>query len=264
MEAPQTNFFVKSRPTDYIKGVNSPILFKAVTSGNWTSRLEFFENQAIGFESNGCVLFAAQESFDAQMDELIARGSVPADMLAQFHAMGYMDLGLDGLPHFHSSSRFLQILTGNGFNGNSAPDAWDAMRKFGVLPWTDLPYNATITQAEYLTGITPAMGAKAAEFLTLIGGKDAIQYHWVQNGFPQNVQAIINALPQAPLCIGVPVDVSGWNQPNPVEPPMTQPAQHSVLTYSIVNNRSKSSITMLRMRRYSTQRIRSHSFFKVS
>jgi hypothetical protein len=239
MQAPQTNFVIKPRPTDYIKGVNSPIVFKAVTDGTWTSRLEFFENQSLSSETYGCELFTAQESFDAQMDEQIAKGLVPADMLAQLHAMDYMDLGLDGLPHFHSSSRFLESQTGNGFNGNSGPDPWDAMRKFGVLPWTDLPYNATITQAEYLTGVTPAMLTKAAQFLALIGGKDAIQYHWVQNGFPQNMAAMVEALPQAPLCIGVPVIVPGWNQVTPVAPPMTQPPQHSVLTYAIVNGQSK-------------------------
>lgn len=236
LQTGHSDFVLKPRSTDYIKGVSSPIVFKAVNpSGNWTPRIEFFENQDLTSwgDTNGCVLFAAQESFDAQMDQLIASGSVPSDMVAQFTGMGYMDTGLDGNQHFHSSPRFLQVLTGNGLNGNSAPEPWDVMRQYGVLPWNDLPYDAAITEAEYFAPIAPDALAKAAQFLTLIGGENTIQYHWIALDAPKNMAELATATQQAPLCIGISVEIPGWNQVTPIDPPATQTPQHSVLIYEV-------------------------------
>lgn len=225
------SFIVRPRATDYVLGANSPIKFKAFSNGSWTSRLEFFENQSLGFETEGCVLFSTQESFDAQMDNLIATGQVPFGMFTQFTAMGYMDTGLDGKPHFHSSARFLQVLTGNGFNGNAATDPWDVMRKYGVLPWKDLPYDATITQADYLAPIPQASLDKAAQFLALIGGKDSIQYHWIYNDTPRADGALAIVRQQAPLLFGVAVIIPGWNQVTPVDPPADAAPVHCVMNY---------------------------------
>lgn len=229
---------IKPRASDYVLGSNSPISFKAVSSGDWTNRLDFFEAQEInGWDTNGCVLFAAQESFDSQMDNLIATNQIPAGTLSQFNAMGYMDIGLDGKTHFHSSPRSLQILTGNGTNGNSCPDAWDVMRKYGVLPWKDLPFDSTITKDSYFAPIPQTSMDKAAKFLTLIGGKNAIQYHWVVNGTAKNVFAMKAALPQAPLCLGIAV-TGNWNQATPTDPAPGSAPQHSVMEYAAVDNDS--------------------------
>lgn len=218
------------RSTDYIKGVNSPINFKAVSNGNWTSRLEFFESQKIQFETNGCVLFTAQESFDAQMDNLIVLGQIPQTALDWFTAQGYMDMGFDGKLHFHSSARFLEVLTGNGLNGNSLPDAWDVMRKYGVLPWKDFPYDSAVTETAYLAPVSQASLDKAAAFLSLIGGKNATQYHWIVNGGLTNLPSMTAALTQAPLCIGIAV-AADWNQ---VQPSLADGTPgHSVMNYFI-------------------------------
>lgn len=222
---------IEPRQTDFIQGVNSPIVFKAVSNGVWTPRLEFFENQDLSFETEGCVLFAAQESFDAQIDNLIAIGTIPDTMVTQFHTMGYMDLGRDGLAHFHSSPRFLQVLTGNGLAGNALHDPWDVMRQYGVLPWLDLPYTAATTQGEYFSPITPPQLSKASSFLSLIGGRNAIQYHWIVDGTKTNLKAMQGALPQAPLCLGTAV-CEPWNQLQPPVCNMWTPA-HSTMVYTI-------------------------------
>ena len=60
---------------------------------------------------------------------------------------------LDGKAHFHSSPRFWGVLTGNGANGNNLPDPWDAARKYGVLPYEDLPVSSSMTVAEYYASI---------------------------------------------------------------------------------------------------------------
>lgn len=220
--------------TDYIKGVNSPIVFKANTT-NWNPYLKFFESQKLQFETDGCVLFTAQESFDGQMEYLISSGQISASLLSLFNQLGYMDTNsLDGKAHFHSSARYLQIMTGNGQNGNSLQDPWNVMRTYGVLPWTDLPYDSTITLEEYFTTITPAQTAKAAQFLAAIGGKNAIQYHWVNASGNTNIPSMVNALPQAPLCLGTTV-CEPWDQLNP--PVCTElNAAHSTLAYEILPN----------------------------
>lgn len=170
---------IRPRDTDFVLGSNSPIVFKAVSSGDWTSHAQFFERQKYAYESNGCVCFSAQEDFDAQIDLLL--NSQSAEFRATIAAMGYMATGRDGQLHFQSSPRFLQILTGNGFNGNSLPEPWDVIRKYGVLPFRDLPFDETISQKDYIAlgSITPATYQKAAQFLALIGGKNSVQYHWI-------------------------------------------------------------------------------------
>lgn len=220
---------IKPRVTDYIKGQNSPIPFNAVTNGDWTSHLFFQELQEInGWDTDGCVLFTAQESFDAQMDALWP--TFPASVQEQISSLGYLDTGTDGLLHFHSSARFLQVLTGNGFDGNSLPDAWDVMRKYGVLPWKDLPFGATDLEVGYLTPISQASLDKAAQFLALLGGKNAIQYHWINNGDATDISAMDAARVQAPLCIGIAVNDATWNE---VEPGIASGAPaHSVQNYA--------------------------------
>lgn len=224
---------IEPRETDYLKGVSSPIPFRSVTE-DWSKHLYFFERQKFSWDTNGCVLFTAQESFDAQIDALFV--SLPQKVRTKIADMGYLDIGKDGQLHFHSSPRFIQILTGNGFNGNSMPNAWDVMRKYGVLPWQDMPFTEGITQETYLdkNAITPDLYAKAASFLDLIGGKNAIRYQWIINGKPKDIPAMVQALPQAPLCLGVAVDDAGWNQVSPVAPPDTAPSEHSVMDYAIV------------------------------
>lgn len=199
---------IVQRDTDYVKGVSSPILFASIAE-DWSEHLKFFERQKIGWETNGCVLFTAQESFDSQMDALWPTFS--PELQKQITNLGFLDTGIDGNLHFHSSPRFLQVLTGNGFNGNSLQDAWDVMRKYGVLPWRDLPYDETIPQSEYLSPIPQTMLDKAQKFLFLIGGKSSIQYHFVNQG-TEDIPAMKSALPQAPLCIGIAVNISCWNQ----------------------------------------------------
>jgi len=232
MTAEHRCLILKPRATDYVKGVDSPIAFKAVVE-NWEPHFGFFERQLIGFETNGCVLFSTQEDFDAQIDALIADGTVPATMLTQFESMGYMDTNSrDGTSHFHSSPRFLQIQTGNGYNGNAVQDGWDTIRTYGVLPWSDLPFDATIPEETYLTGVTPEMLAKAAQFLALIGGKNTVQYHWLNDGPPKNIPQILGSLPQAPLCTGVFLLDTTWNQVTPGNPPNDPPC-HCVTTYAV-------------------------------
>lgn len=225
---------IDPRDTDYIKDQNSPIIFKAIQGdGDWTEHIDFFEWQKFVWDTDACVFFAQQESFDAQVNHQIENGQVSLSLMEWLTANGYMDgQSRDGTPRFHSSPRFAHVLAGTKFNGASLPAAWDMARKYGVLPWTDLPFTAATTVDEYFAAIPQESMDKAAKFLALIGGKDSIQYHWIVNGVKgTQVQKLKTALMQAPLCIGTAV-CEPWNQLQPPSCPMANPA-HSTMIYKM-------------------------------
>jgi hypothetical protein len=233
MNTDHKDLIIKPRSTDYLMGDGNVTLKAVLSTGDWLPYVEFFERQMlVGGDSNGCVLFTAQESFDAQIEYLIQNGLIDPSVMEWFTLNGYMDTGIDGHPHFHTSPRFIQVLTGNGFNGNSVQDAWDVLRKYGALPYTDLPVNVPI--GEYLNPIPQTLLDKASLFLSKIGGTNAIKYHWVCNG-SENIQNMIHALANAPLCIGVNVG-SNWNSVTPPAPGVTEAPGHCVMNYRIANN----------------------------
>lgn len=220
---------IEPRATDYVLGSSSPITFTAANPiGDWTSHIFFYEPQKLQFETDGCVLFTFQESFDAQMDLIYPTLSL--DIQSKIIEMGFMDTGTDGNLHFHSSPRFLEILTGNGTNGNNLYDAPDVARKYGVLPWKDLPFDSTLTEAQYFAPLPQMLMDKALKFRNLLGGKEFVKYHWIINGGKKNLPLMNTALQQAPLCLGISVGPN-WNQIVPADPIPGSPPEHSVMLY---------------------------------
>ena len=218
------------RVSDY-KVEDGLIPFKGVAE-NWSQHIEFFENQLLaGTDTDGCEFFTGQESFDAQMDILMA--TLPAQVVSQIDALGFLDTGNDGQKHFHSSPRFLQVCSGVGQSGASMPQVWDTMRSFGCIPWTDLPSDPTLSVADYFAPIPQNLLDKGKQFLSLLGGKQAIQYQWIIQGQPKNLQVMQTALGQAPLCLGIAVTDS-WNQQIPTDPAPGEAPQHAVMAYAIV------------------------------
>lgn len=241
MDANHSCLVIKPRATDYVKGVNSPIVYKAVSSGNWVPYIEFFERQMLtSGDTDGCVLFTTQETFDAQIERMIQAGEITLATLQVFNDLGYLDTGTDGKPHFHTSPRWIQILTGNGLNGNSVQQGWDVIRNYGALPYKDLPVDPTMTPQEYIdpTAITQAMKDKALQFREAMGGRlpdsrDFVQYHWIATG-AENLQGMIDALLQAPLCLGVNVGTN-WNVSAPPAPASGANPGHCVMGFQITS-----------------------------
>jgi hypothetical protein len=201
-----------------------------VPCSDWSKHIDFFERQMLADgDSEDCVIFTAQESFDSQMDFLISIGAIDTDLLTLFNQLGFMDTASnDGQAHFHTSPRFVGVLTGNGTNGNALTDPWTVMKKYGALPSTLLPVASTMTIAEYYKPISQANLNIASQFLTAIGGSSCIQGQYITDG-TENVEVMQSALPQAPLCISVNAIAPGWNQ---VEPPIQQGLpDHSIMCY---------------------------------
>lgn len=150
---------------------------------DWTGNYWFQELQKInGFETECCVIFSEEESVDAQVDRLIQQGAVAQSIIDWFTLNGYMDSNSsDGKPHFHTSERFTAYNTGNLYNGNAGQDGWNAMRTFGLIPWSDWPFDSTVTEQTYFEKPPQALFDKGLLFLAMIGGKNSIQYHWIVN-----------------------------------------------------------------------------------
>jgi hypothetical protein len=223
------------RETDYIKGVNSPIPFKSVLpDGNWVPYAEFFERQKLGFETDCCVIFTMQENFDKQMEQQIQAGLIPQAWLDQFTAWGYMDStnSTDGKPHFHTSPRYIGVLTGNGVNGNPMPAPHDAARANGMIPWTDLPFDETVTMEEFFAPIPQNLLDKGKQFWALIGGNNAYNYHWTNQGGPTDTAQMDIDRQQAPLCIAVTAIAPEWNQ---YEPPILPGGPNHSISNDAVN-----------------------------
>ncbi|MDE2098527.1 MAG: HNH endonuclease [Patescibacteria group bacterium] len=238
MNNPHSCLKIIIRDTDYQLGDGRIILNgnPPVPDGNWLPYFEFFERQMLNYgDTDGCVCFSTQESFDAQIEFLMSQGAIPAGTIELFNQLGYMDTNsLDGKAHFHSSPRWLQVLTGNGLNGNSVQDAAQVLRTYGPLPYKDLPIDPTMTPQEYVnpSAITQAMKNKAVQFLAAIGGKSSIQFSWITSG-TENWQAMVNALPQAPLLLGVNVG-NMWNNAAPQPPTTGANPGHCVMGFTVV------------------------------
>ena len=207
------NLVVKD--TDYRHG-DGQLKLSGITTTNWLSHFDFFVPQ---FLSNGdtddCWDFGATKNVDAFMDALIADNLLPASVVSQLTTWGFMDTGTDGKPHFHSSERFAGVLSGLGTNGGNVSTAYDIFRKYGVVPFTLLPVTATMTLDEYFAPIPQNIIDIGAQFLALMGGKNFLQYQWINDGGTTNVPKMAACQSAGPYSLGIPVNDAGWNQVHP-------------------------------------------------
>lgn len=206
---------INIRPSDYHYG-DGRLRLGGVTTQNWISHFDFFVPQRItGGDTDDCWDFGATKNLDAFMDAMISDNVLPASVVQKITAMGFMDKGIDGKFHFHSSERFAGVLSGLGQKGGSLYTAYDIFRKYGVVPFTLLPVSASMTIEQYFSPIPQNIMDIGAEFLALMGGKDFCQYQWINDGGATNVQEMADVIGAGPLNLGIPVDVAGWNQEHP-------------------------------------------------
>lgn len=223
---------IKPRPNDYVLGSNSPLVLKSVNNGDWNPYLFFAEKQSNPlFDSNGCACYDSNKVLDVWVNFLLP--TFPANVITQLTQMGFMDSNsLDSQPHFHSSPWFTENLTGNGNNGNSIPECFDVIRKYGAIPYTQFNFTSTTTPTEYFVKPSAAQLALGLQFLNLMGRKNFLQYHFVANNSPKNLPQMVQSITQSPLSLGINVDDAGWNQVTPVDPP-NDPPVHAVMAYNI-------------------------------
>jgi hypothetical protein len=220
-------------PRDWVAG-DGHIALKGtpiMPGGDWEHNLLYNELQKLlGWDCEGCIIFAAQKSFDAQIEALIP--TLPTVTIELINQWGFMDTAnsLDGKAHFHSSPRAAQWATGNGYNGNALQDPWIAFGKGYIIPWTLWPFDSTTTPEDYLNPPPQNLLDIGQKFLAALGGPGAIPYHWINNGGPTDTAAMDAARVYAPLCLAILAEAPGWNN---VAPPIIQgPPCHGVLNYN--------------------------------
>jgi hypothetical protein len=186
-----------------------------------------FDLQKIkNLETDACVPFSAVQSIETQINWFIKTGTLPAFHLQQLTTLGFIEA--NGL--FHASERFIAKLDGTNANGTAMAAPWDAIRKYGLVPFSDWPFDETITTWEqFYAAIPQTLLDKGKQFLLLF----SLQYEWIVNGGSKgtDVQDIKTHLQHAPLCIGVPV-CEPWDQEQPPTCSLTQPA-HSTMIYTL-------------------------------
>ena len=237
MNQPDTHSCLITRydPRDFIKGDgNIPEELFGASVNDWTPYFHFKELQMInGYETDCCVIFSASEILDAEIDYLISAGKLSAQTIEWFNQLGFMDAinSDDGKAHFHSSPRYWSVLTGNKNNGNALQDPWIAAQKYGAIPWTSLPFDASVANVtDYFAPIPQNLLDLGQQFLIGVGGKKWIQYQWCYNvpgggiAFP----TLDADRARTPLQIGIAVG-NYWNQ---VEPNIQGGAPgHSITNY---------------------------------
>ena len=207
------------RDTDYrYNDGHIPFKLRGLTTTNWGSHFEFqvWQTVAAGQDSDDCWDFGGIKNVDAFMDVLISQQILPLAVIQQITDWGFMDVGIDGNKHFHSSPRYPGILTGIGQNGGGVTTELDFSKANGLVPFTMLPVNQNMTIAEYFdpTSITQEMKDIAMQLRTLMGGKDFILYQWINDGGPTDIPKMAAAQSAGPYSLGIATN-DGWNQVHP-------------------------------------------------
>lgn len=181
---------------------------------DWSPYFVTYENQKWGqWDSDDCWCLSGINNLQAQLNLLKPQFSSEATNF--FTTNGYLDVN----GNFCLSERFIEILSGVADNGNSQMAVWTLIQKYGCIPRTALTYtlaqaqadaNETLFEKDYYNPayITPAMEQLGLQFLEYV----SVDTQWIGDGkTTPPLQVLRAALAQAPLQIGIPVNVSQWN-----------------------------------------------------
>jgi hypothetical protein len=203
-------------PTDYIKGVNSPLLGAVLPVFDWRLVRPILDLQKKnGFESFGCVSWSAVQDIEELLGSLVQMNMVPGAHLDFLNENGYISDGRVVL-----SKAFIWVQSGTLQNfGNNFPKVADAVRQYGLIPETLFPFNppAGANWQQVFVPPTQAMLAAGSAFLQLFD----VGYHFLTDGdFGQHLQ-------DGPVQIAIPA-CPGYGQQTPVAA-CNAPSNHCVL-----------------------------------
>lgn len=214
---PKGNIYVPVAPTDYVKGVNSPISIPPRNVA-WSTYLPTYEPQKYTFDTNSCWCLSGINIVETQLNYLKSIGAFGSEAMQFFVSNGY----IDSSGSFSLSERFIEILSGAKGNGNSQWNFWQLASTSGLIPRSMLCYtqaqanqygNEPSFYADYFSvnDVTPAMVALGKQFLTYVD----IAYQWIHNDPTTScpIATIQSELAYTPLHLGIPVNPD-WNQVN--------------------------------------------------
>lgn len=214
------NFGLIVQPSDSDFVAGGPIQFENRNStANWFQFFSSPDKQSFPWgDTEGCVSFSAvHHLFCTQVNWMIANNLLPQSTLDFLNLHGYIQ---DNKIRF--SERYIVVRSGTTSQGNSVQNVFQAIRKFGLVPYSLCPNEGPISRDQYFT-IPDNCDAIGKQFLTYFTAS------WQQIPAP----LISKYLIQAPILILTPV-CAGWSTDNPVKT-CDQPVQHATAVYAINN-----------------------------
>lgn len=165
----QTGFIEsRPRPTDYLAGA---LPWKRVVSdGSWEKFLPDGERQNVPFEFDtmACVTFSALNTIESQLKVF---------KLPESHLTFLRDNGYFKNDQINFSDKFTAIISGTTKQGNTFTNVADAIRNYGLIPDSVLPFGGEQTFDAWHSPaqITDEMRALGKKFLDYFD----IGYEWV-------------------------------------------------------------------------------------
>jgi hypothetical protein len=170
----QTGFLYKFDPADYVLGASPLIMPEIMQSADWREFVPEGEIQArmFVFDTMSCTTFSALNIVETWFNYHIKKESFTVAQLETLNQLGYFKNG-----RFNCSDRFTAIMSKTMKTGNYFQAVWDSIRKDGLLPENDLPFDPNFkTWDEYHNpnAITQAMKDKAVKILDIM----EFNYEW--------------------------------------------------------------------------------------
>jgi hypothetical protein len=161
------------QPNDYVAGASGIEYFVRNVNGNWHSSLPDNERQySDNIDTMSCVTFSALNSIEIQLNYMLDHGLLTTNTRIFLTDNGYIVNG-----KFNFSDRFTAIMSDTRPTGNYLTKVAQAIRDFGLIPESMLPFGYPYSWEEYhdknvITQEMKDLGKECLIYLT-------IQYEWV-------------------------------------------------------------------------------------
>lgn len=195
----QTGFLFKLEPTDFIAGASPLVTPEIMPSGDWRDFKPNEERQykPFTFDTMSCTTFSALNTIETWVNYCIENDKFTVGQIETMNKLGFF---ADG--KFNASDRFTAIMSGTMPQGNYFQNVWDSIRRDGLLPEAELPFDPTLkTWSEYHNKnvITQEMKDTAKKILEIL----EFSYEWCSLSL-ETSSLIAPALKQAPLQGAIP------------------------------------------------------------
>jgi len=189
---------IDPKPSDFLSsGLTGIVPETRLVTGDWLPFLPDDEAQSGHiFDTMACVTFSAINVVETQVNFIIAAGQMPTEAFAELKNLGLVKNG-----KMNCSDRFTAKMSGTTKQGNYLVSVWDSIRKHGLLPEMDWPWdrNGAFDWDMYYSDIPQALKDKAKRVLDVLD----ITYEWLTADRSQ--AQFSEWLKMAPIQIATPV-----------------------------------------------------------
>lgn len=228
MFKPNTNtgVIINVQPTDFIAGSITGLVPEILeASGQYDLDLPSEERQRLQFETSACVTFSALNALETIFDYKVKHNLFTPNQIKFLVQEGYIS-PLDGKVNF--SDRYIAKLSGTTPDGNSFTEVGNTIDGVGLVPESDWPWSASVTNwSEYYGPIPQEIKDKGQRF----NQHFKTRYQWVVNNQSSQAPSLIKAhLPFGPIQIATQTS-EHWSDGTTIIPATGCTCQHATLIY---------------------------------